>query len=229
MVTPHTPASVAPAVHETHPVDVSVVPALTDRNRLTCAFRPILAIPHLILVGGPAAFALSWLGESRGDRFDWSMGGGVIGAVAVATAIIAWFAIVFGAKFPEGLWKLSAYYMRWRVKAVAYLAMFRDEYPPFGEGEYPVSLTLAPPTEPRDRLSIFLRLILALPHIVILWALGIAWAIASIVAWFAILFTGNYPPTLYQFAVDVFRWSTRVEVYLLLLRDEYPPFSFTAR
>lgn len=213
---------------DTHPVDVSIAPALTSRNRLTCAFRPILAIPHMILVGGPAAFALSWLGESQGEHVNWSAGGGVLGGVAVVAAIIAWIAILFGARFPEGLWRLSAYYMRWRVRAVAYLALLRDEYPPFGEGEYPVVLTLPEPAEPRDRFSIFLRLLLALPHIMILWVLGIAWAITTIIAWFAILFTGNYPRTLYEFGVDVFRWSTRVEVYLLLLRDEYPPFSFGA-
>ena len=219
----------SPPVHaldEAHPVDVHVAPALTSRNRLTCAFRPILAIPHLILVGGPAAFALSWLGESQGEHSNWSAGGGVLGAVAVVAAIIAWFAILFGAAVPEGLWRLSAFYMRWRVRAVAYLTLLRDEYPPFGDDDYPVHLTLTRPDEPRDRLTIFLRLILALPHIVILWVLGIAWAITTIIAWFAILFTGSYPRPLYEFGIDVFRWSTRVEVYLLLLRDEYPPFSF---
>lgn len=74
----------------------------------------------------------------------------------------------------------------------------------------------------------FFRLIYALPHIAILWILGIAWGITTIVAWFTILFTGSYPVALYDFAVNVFRWSTRVEAYLLLLRDEYPPFSFSA-
>lgn len=221
-----TPLTVGAKLHETHPVAITVRPALTARNRLTCAFRPILAIPHLILVGGPAAFALCWLGESQGEHVNWSAGGGALGAVAVVTAIIVWVANLFGARFPDGLWRLSAYYMRWRVRAVAYLAMLRDEYPPFGDGSYPAVLTLNQPDEPRDRLSIFLRPILALPHIVTLWALGIAWAITSIVAWFAILFTGNYPRMLYEFGVDVFRWSTRVEAYLLLLRDEYPPFSF---
>lgn len=214
------------APHDAHPVDVTMPRSLTGRNRLTCAFRPILAIPHIILVGGPAAFALSWLGESKGEHVDWSAGGGVFGAVAVVCAIIGWIAVLFGADFPRGLWKLSAYYMRWRVRAVAYLALLRDEYPPFGEGDYPVSVVLTEPPEPRDRFSIFFRIIFALPHIVILWVLGIAWAITSMIAWFAILFTGNYPETLYEFAVDVFRWSTRVEAYLLLLRDEYPPFSF---
>ena len=211
---------------ETHPVDVVVEPQLLHRDKITCAFRPLLAIPHLILVGGPAAFALSWLSGSEGDNFNWGSGGGVMGAVAIMAAIITWFAVVFGAAVPQGLWKLIAYYMRWRVRAVAYLAMLRDEYPPFGDGTYPVSLVLASPDEPRDRVTIFFRVFLALPHIVILWALGVAWAITSIIAWFAILFTGNYPATLYFFAVAVLRWSTRVEAYLLLLRDEYPPFSF---
>lgn len=223
-----TPSPAVHAFHETHPVDVTVAPALTSRNRLTCAFRPILAIPHLILVGGPVAFVMTWLGQSEGERFDWGAGGGVLGAVAIVIAIIAWFAIVFGARFPEQLWNLAAYYMRWRVRAVAYLALLRDEYPPFGEGEYPASLTLTAPTGERDRLTVAFRLVLALPHLVALWVLGIAWAIATVIAWFAILFTGNHPRAFYEFGVGVLRWSTRVEVYLLLLRDEYPPFTLDA-
>ena len=49
----------------------------------------------------------------------------------------------------------------------------------------------------------------------------------TIVAWFTILFTGNYPASLYDFAVGVLRWNVRVEAYLLLLRDEYPPFTLS--
>lgn len=221
------PAHSVNALPHLHPVDITVEPALAPRNRLTCAFRPILAIPHLIIVGGPVAFALSWLG-ANGEDAGWSATGGVLGAVAVVGAIITWFAVVFGARVPAELWRLGAYYMRWRVRGVAYLALLTDEYPPFGDGLYPASLRLSPPAEPRDRLTIFLRFLLALPHIVILWVLGIAWAITTIIAWFAILFTGNYPRTLFEFAVDAFRWSTRVEAYLLLLEDEYPPFSFNA-
>ena len=220
-----TPSPAVHALHQAHPVDVIVAPALTSRDRLTCAFRLILAIPHLILVGGPVAFAMTWMGRSSGERVDWGAGGGVFGVVAIVAAIVAWFAIVFGARFPAQLWSLVAYYMRWRVQAVAYLALLRDEYPPFGEGAYPVALRLDAPEGERDRLTVAFRLILALPHIVILWMLGIAWAIATLVAWFAILFTGNHPRSLYEFAVGVLRWSSRVEVYLLLLRDEYPPFT----
>ena len=55
--------------------------------------------------------------------------------------------------------------------------------------------------------------------------LGFAWAITTIIAWFAILFTGEYPALLYHFATGALRWTTRVEAYLLLLTDDYPPFS----
>ena len=58
-----------------------------------------------------------------------------------------------------------------------------------------------------------------------MWVLGFAWAVSTLIGWFSILFTGNFPAPLYEFGVGVMRWSTRVEAYLLLLRDEYPPFS----
>lgn len=211
-----------------HPVDVRVEPALHGRNRLTTAFRLILAIPHLIIVGGPAAAALWWTagptvnGQSR-DGFV----GGVLGAVAAVVAFIAWFAILFTGRFPEGLWRLVAFYMRWRVRASAYTSLLRDEYPPFGDGEYPAVLELRRPDQPRNRLTVFFRLLLALPHLFVISILGAAWAIVSIIAWFAILFTGRYPAGLYEFSVGVLRWTTRVEAYLLLLHDDYPPFSLS--
>jgi hypothetical protein len=73
------------------------------------------------------------------------------------------------------------------------------------------------------------RLILAIPHLLAVWALGLAWGIATFIAWVAILFTGRYPPALYEFALGVFRWNTRVEAYLLLMTDRYPPFSLQER
>lgn len=209
-----------------HPVDVRVEPALTNRNRLTTAFRIFLAIPHLILVGGPVGGAVYWAWAHDNGQQHYEVGaGGVLGAVATVVAFIAWFAILFTGRYPTGLWNLAAFYLRWRVRAVTYTAMLRDEYPPFGEGTYPAELELAMPTGERNRLTVAFRLILAIPQLVAVWALGLAWGFTSIIAWFAILFTGRYPVALYDFGVRVFRWSTRVESYLLLLRDEYPPFS----
>ena len=207
-----------------HPVRVHVRPALIDRNRLTTAFRPILAIPHLLLVGGPIAAFFTWTTNNGGASRSWGASG-VLGAVAFVCAVIAWFAIVFTAHAPDGLWRLSAFYLRWRVRSSAYTALLRDEYPPFGEAAYPVETDIPVPLEPRDRLTVAFRPILALPHLLLIWLLGIAWGVVSLVAWFAILVTGRYPERLYEFSVGALRWTTRVEAYLLLLTDEYPPFT----
>jgi Domain of unknown function (DUF4389) len=215
-----------PLLHEaTYPIRVHLDPALSGRNKLTVAFRPLLAIPHLLLVGGPMAAGLWWTWHSEpGATHEWGASGGALGAVAVVTAVIAWFAILFTGRHPDGLWNLAAFYLRWRVRAVAYLALLRDEYPPFGDGVYPASVDIAPPVE-RDALSVGFRIVLIIPHLIALWFLGFAWAVSTVIAWFAILFTGRFPEALYRFGAGMLRWNTRVEAYALLLRDEYPPFS----
>ena len=210
----------------THPVRINVEPALEGRNRLTTAFRLILAIPHIILVGGPLAVALVWGGSDAGERSsDSSAGGGLIGLVAAVCAIMAWFAILFTGRHPLGLWKISAFYLRWRVRAAAYTALLRDEYPPFGDGPYPATLELPSAAGDRNRLSVAFRIILVIPHLILLVFLGVAWGITGILAWFSILFTGRFPEGLYHFGVGVLQWNIRVEAYVLLLHDEYPPFT----
>ena len=211
-----------------YPIDIDVQPHVTGRNRLTTAFRPILAIPHLVLVGAPLAFgaSLAWRWQTNGADVELGLQSGVLGAVAGIAALIAWFAILFTGRHPHGLRDLAALYLRWRVRAGAYITLLRDEYPPFGDDSYPAGIRIQAPTTERDRLSVAFRVILAIPHFIVLWALGIAWVVTTVIAWFAILFTGTYPAPLYDFGVGVFRWSIRVEAYLLLLTDAYPPFSF---
>lgn len=143
----------------------------------------------------------------------------------MAVTVIAWFAILFTGRMPAGLWSFSVFYLRWRVRAVTYVALLRDEYPPFGEDLYFAELAVPDQPDHRDRVSVAFRLILAVPHLIIVWLLGIAWLITTVIAWFAILLTGKYPAGLYEFSVGVLRWTTNVEAYLLLLHDQYPPFS----
>lgn len=211
--------------HSAHTI-VTLAPALTGRNRVSCAFRPILAIPHLLLVGAPIAFGVSLAWRiAEGPDVRWSAGTGALGAVAAVAAMIAWFSILFTGIYPIGLWDLGAFYLRWRVRAVAYMAMLRDEYPPFGDADYPVHLAVFPPAHERNRLTTAFRIVLLIPHFVLLWFLSALWLLTTIIAWLSILFTGNFPGMLYDYGVSVLRWSARVEAYLLLLHDEYPPFS----
>jgi Domain of unknown function (DUF4389) len=206
-----------------YPVSVTVEPSLTNRNRLTTAFRLILAIPHLILVGG-VGLGLA----SRGDGRT-TLGGeeGLLGAVAIFLAIVSWFTILFTGNHIVGIRQFTSFYLRWRVRALSYFMLLEDPYPPFGDAPYPASIELVDPAVPRDRVTVGFRLFLAIPHFIVLFFVLIGWGITTIIAWFAILFTGAYPRGLYDFGVGVLRWRLRVESYLLLMVDEYPPFSLT--
>jgi Domain of unknown function (DUF4389) len=208
-----------------YPVSIDVQPARTNRNRLTVGFRLILAIPHLLLVGAIGfGFALQ---SGRGD-VSTSVGSetGLLGAVAYILAIISWFTIVIGGTHIPAIRQYTSFYLRWRVRALPYLMLLQDAYPPFGDAAYPATLTFVDTDRGRNRLTVGLRLILIIPHLIVVGLLALAWWITTMVAWFAILFTGNYPQGLYDFGVGVLRWFIRVEAYLLLLVDDYPPFSF---
>jgi hypothetical protein len=203
-----------------YPVTVSVEPALAHRNRLTTFFRLILAIPHIILVGG-VGIGLSNRTES-GATFGGE--GGLLGVAAAFLAVVSWFTIVIGGTHIVGIRQFTSFYLRWRVRAIAYLMLLEDPYPPFGDAPYPASIEVGEPAV-RNRLTVAFRIFLAIPHLVVLVFLLFAWAVTSFVAWLAILFTGSYPQGLYEFGVGVLRWRLRVESYLLLMVDEYPPFS----
>lgn len=75
-------------------------------------------------------------------------------------------------------------------------------------------------------LKVFLGwLYVGIPHGIMLWLYGIAVSVVTFIAFWAILFTGKYPRGMFDFVVGYIRWTTRVNAYLTLLRDEYPPFS----
>ena len=204
-----------------YPVSVTVEPALTNRSRLTTAFRLILAIPHVILVGGVGLGIASRGGSLRAVGGE----GGLLGAVAFFLAIVSWFTIVISGTHIVGIRQFTSFYMRWRVRAIAYLMLLEDAYPPFGDAPYPASIEIVDPAGSRDRLSVGLRILLAIPHFFVLFFVLLAWCFTTIAAWFVILFTGAYPQGLYEFGAGALRWLLRVQAYLLLLVDDYPPFS----
>ena len=92
----------------------------------------------------------------------------------------------------------------------------QTEYPVMFEVEYPERLS---------RWLIFIKWLLVMPHILVLWLYGIVVAVITFLAWWAILFTGRYPKGMFDMVVGYHRWSVRVNAYASLLRDNYPPFS----
>src|SRR5262247_1025104 len=115
-----------------YPVSITVQPALTNRDRLTTAFRIILAIPHIILVGGAALGGT--IGSSEDNRLSIGTEGGLLGAVAYFLAVISWFTIVLTGTHIVGIRQFTTFFLRWRVRAIAYLMLLEDAYPPFGDG-----------------------------------------------------------------------------------------------
>ena len=154
---------------------------------------------------------------------------GIFGYLVELTTFISWFAILFTGRYPRALFDLAVMYFRWNTRMLAYVALLRDEYPPFSGGaepEYPVRLDIEYP-ERLSRLLIFVKWLLVIPHLLILALLGLVAFLVYVIGWFAILFTGRLPRGLFDFLVGYGRWGLRVNAYILLLRDEYPPFSMT--
>jgi hypothetical protein len=79
--------------------------------------------------------------------------------------------------------------------------------------------------EKRSRLTTFFRWFLAIPHLLVMSVWGFVAFFAVVAAWFAVVFTGSYPPGLYTFVGGFLRYATAVSGYFSLLTDDYPPFS----
>ncbi len=204
-------------------VSVRVEPASGDRNRLTTAFRLFLAIPHLLLVGS-VGFGFAIRTESNSVS---SFGGetGLLGTVAIALAIVSWFTIVISGEHYTPIRRYTRFYLRWRVRSLAYLMLLTDRYPPFGDEPYPAVLTFEQRDTPHDRVSVGFRLFLAIPHFIALFFVMCAWWVTTVISWVLILITAEQPDGLHSFGVGALRWLVRVEAYVLLLVDDYPPFS----
>lgn len=86
-----------------------------------------------------------------------------------------------------------------------------------------ITVVIAGPA-PQKRLTVLLRLVLIVPHVIVLYALAIAAALVQFIGWFAALFTGRLPQGTADFLLGYLRWSTRVYAYESLLTDQYPPF-----
>jgi hypothetical protein len=157
----------------------------------------------------------------------------VISFVAQVVGFISWLAILFTGKLPEGMAGVQMLYLRYTARVYAYAGFLVEEYPPFtfattaedpGDAG-PLRVDFQPALEGRNRLTTFFRLLLAIPHLVVLAIVFLGVAICWVIAFFAVLFTGRWPAGLRDFVVGALRWNLRANAYVFLLTDEYPPFS----
>jgi len=167
--------------------------------------------------------------------------------------VIAFFAILFTARYPRSLFDFNVGVLRWtwRVHYYGYWALGTDRYPPFTLADvpdYPAHLDVAYPERLSRGLVLVKSWLLAIPHLLIVslfvggglwissqatsgnggpdpWVVGVD--LVSLLVCFcaiALLFTGRYPRPLYDFIVGMDRWAVRVAAYVALMTDQYPPF-----
>jgi hypothetical protein len=94
---------------------------------------------------------------------------------------------------------------------------------------YPVNVQVEYPDRSSRVLAalgvlFFIKGLLLLPHALVLCVLGIIGYFAAILAWVAVLITGKYPKSLFDFQVGLLRWNTRLSAWLTGVTDQYPPF-----
>jgi hypothetical protein len=201
-----------------YPVKLTIDYPDRPLNRLSSFFRLFASIPIFIILAllpGMYFYANSH-GHPNYDHFG-------------STAFVFFplvLMLLFRRKYPRWWFEWNVSLVRFVVRVKAYFLLLRDEYPSTDD-EQAVHIEIPYPNAGVD-LNRWLPLIkwfLAIPHFVILAFLAVAALICVIIAWFAILFTGQYPRALFDFVVGVFRWGIRVCAYaVLLVTDIYPPF-----
>lgn len=197
-----TPADFAMESGGGYPATLHVEPP-ASQDRLSVLLRVLYAIPHLIIVSA-------------------------LNQVVNVTGLVAWAIILVTGKCPPGLLKFHAGYVRWAARAYGYLGLLTDKYPPFAfedDSAYPVRVQASEDTGDRNRLTVFFRIILAIPHFIVLAVLGLVAFVVVIIAWFAALGSGTVPEGMHNFLTGALRWHTRVNAYMYMLTDEYPPFA----
>jgi hypothetical protein len=172
-----------------------------EQNRATTFFRIILAIPWIIVAY-------------------------VYQIAAVFTHFIAWVAVVILGRYPEGLYKLNSGFVRYYVRTYAWIFLQTDEWPPFGIAEdehYPLRVTVAPRAASQSRLKAFFRIILAIPMLIVAYAVGYMHLFLGVIAWLTIVFRGYLPEQLNTAMTFCNGFYARLYGYIALLTDDYPP------
>lgn len=179
----------------------------------------LLRIFYIIPIGVVAALFNSTATDSNGN----SVGLSVMGAVGLAAGLL----ILFRQKYPRWWFDFLVEVTRFSNRVGVYAALMTDRYPSTDE-EQGVHIDIDYPDAAQDlnRWLPLVKWLLAIPHYIVLFFLAIGAVFAVIGAWFAILFTGRYPRSLFDYVEGVARWGLRVEAYaFLLVTDRYPPFS----
>ncbi|MFP3953962.1 MAG: DUF4389 domain-containing protein [Candidatus Acetothermia bacterium] len=189
-------------------------------NRLTSFFRPIMAIPILIILGSLFGAPFFW----EQNYWHWELPA-LPAFVVGPTALM----ILFKQKYPRWWFDWNLNMARFSTRVFSYLALLTDVYPSTDDTQaVHLELNYPDPAEELSRWKPLVKWFLAIPHYIVLFFLNIAGTMVIIMAWFSILFTGRYPKKLFNFIVELYHWNIRVIAYaFLFITDKYPGFNFS--
>jgi hypothetical protein len=200
-------------------------------DRLTTFFRILWIIPiaivYALVSGSGRTVTYTVFVNQTGEviRRTRDASGGLVAGLFAATLLL----ILFRQRYPRWWFDFARELTRFGYRVGAYAVLLTDQYPSTVE-EQSIHLELDYPDVKNDlnRWMPLFKWLLAIPHYIVLVFLGVGAILAAIVAWFAILVSGEYPRGLFDFVVGVGRWILRVEAYaVLLVTDRYPPFSLS--
>ena len=187
-------------------------------NRLSTAFRLLLILPIALLLS-----LLTGTGDRAwiGDHTAGVASGGVALLLAPVAAML-----LFRRKYPRWWFDWNRELIRFVNRIFVYLALMDDRYPSTDERQSVALEVEYPNAAELSRWQPLIKWLFAIPHYIVLFFLHLATIACVIAAWFAILFTGRYPRSIFDFVEGVLRWDNRVVAYFaLLVTDRYPPFS----
>jgi len=205
-----------------YPVDVRIAPP-APQSRWRVFFRLILAIPALMI----SSALISGSARTYGAYYSYGFG------LAGAAAFLAWFVGVAQARTPRGLRDAIAYALSYSAQLDGYLFLLTDRYPDsdpqtalpeLPSRHDPIGLTVAGSLE-RNRLTVLLRAILAIPHLIWLALWSLAALLAVLANWFVTLAGGISPAWLHNFLAAFLRYQQHVYAYLFLIADPFPGFT----
>jgi hypothetical protein len=211
-------AQTGPPAAQPYPLTYSIDYPDRPLNRLSTFFRIFAVIPIAIV-----------LDTVSGANYDFGSGGeyttiAFAGGLLFAAPLLM---ILFRKKYPRWWFDWNRELLRFANRVGLYVALLDDRYPSTDE-QQALHLEIVYPDAENDlaRGMPLVKWFLAIPHYIVLVFLYIAAFVSVVIAWFAILFTGRYPRSLFDFVVGVARWHNRVTAYMLILvTDKYPPFS----
>jgi len=146
-------------------------------------------------------------------------------------SFISWWAILFTGRYPESFFEFQVNFLRWNERLNARIFNIADGYPRFGLSAQDEAVMLhVPYPENISRGHTLLRTFFGffyvlIPHGICLIFLALVRSFLVFIAWWAVLFTGRFPKSIFDFVVGVSRWNLRVSLYIANMNDTYPPFS----